>query len=139
MTYKFPSDEWVNEYMHQLNTSPDYERAGKDWERDILFVSEPDRAHPEYAYFYLDLYHGKCREARLLSGPDEKKTGYIISTPFSTWRKIISGELDPIQALMTRKLKLQGDLMLLMRYPKAAMEMFACVKRVPTNFGDRQA
>jgi putative sterol carrier protein len=40
---------------------------------------------------------------------------------------------------MTRKLKLQGDLMLLMRYPKAAMEMFACVKRVPTNFGDRQA
>jgi len=44
--------------------------------------------------------------------------------------------LDPIPGMMTRKLKLKGDMMKVMRYPKAAKEMVNCVSRVPTDFGD---
>jgi putative sterol carrier protein len=37
---------------------------------------------------------------------------------------------------MTRQLKLKGDMMQVMRYPKAAKEIVSCCAFVPTNFGD---
>jgi putative sterol carrier protein len=38
--------------------------------------------------------------------------------------------------MMTRKLKLKGNMMKIMRYPKAAQEIVACCALVPTDFGD---
>ena len=84
---------------------------------------------------YLDLYHGKCRRAAQLKGPDEVQTGYILSATYTTWKKVIEGKLDPIQALMMRKLKLKGDMLQVMHYPKAAKDMVDCVLRVPSDFG----
>ena len=43
-------------------------------------------------------------------------------------------ELDPIQALMTRRLKLRGNMMKIMRAPKAAAELVNCSTQVPTEF-----
>jgi putative sterol carrier protein len=52
-----------------------------------------------------------------LSTLDEKPAEYLIRAPFNIWRKVIEGRLDPIQGMMTRKLKLQGNMMKIMRYP----------------------
>jgi putative sterol carrier protein len=134
MALIFPSDEWIQEFRRQLNASPEYERSGQVWEGDFLFIIEADEAYPETVYMYLDLFHGKCRRAAQLNSPDEVQTGYILSATFSTWRKVIEGKLDPIQGLMTRKLKLKGDMLQVMRYPKAAKDMVNCVLRVPSNF-----
>ena len=49
--------------------------------------------------------------------------------------QVIEARLDPIQGLMTRKLKLKGDMLQVMRYPKAAKDMVGCVLRVPSDFG----
>jgi len=35
---------------------------------------------------------------------------------------------------MTRQLKLQGNMMKIMRYPKAAKEIVSCCSRVPTVY-----
>jgi putative sterol carrier protein len=134
MVFKFPSDEWIQEFSRQLNASPDYERSGKLWEGDFLFIIEPDESFAQAAYMYLDLFHGKCRRAAQLTGPDEIQTGYVLSATYATWRKVIEAKLDPIQGLMTRKLKLKGDLLQVMRYPKAAKDMVDCVLRVPSDF-----
>ena len=134
MAFKFPSDEWIQEFSCQLNASPEYERSGHVWEGDFLFIIEADESYPETVYMYLDLFHGKCRRAAQLSSLDEVRTGYILSATYSTWRKVIEGKLDPIQGLMTRKLKLKGDLLQVMRYPKAAKDMVNCVLRVPSDF-----
>jgi len=134
MAHKFPSDEWIKELSRQLNTSETYEQSAKDWEGDFIFVVEPDDAYPETAYLYLNLYHGKSPDAALLSGPDEKQAAYLLAAPFNTWRKVIEGKLDPIQGMMTRKLKLNGNMMKIMRYPKAAKEIVACCAHVPTDW-----
>ena len=47
---------------------------------------------------------------------------------------MIEGELDPIQGMMMRKLKLDGNLMKIMRYPKAAKEIVSCCADVPTDW-----
>lgn len=134
MGIKFPSDEWVKALKDQLNASETYERSAKDWEGDFVFVAEPDAAYPGTAYLFLGLLHGKCTDAALVSSIDERKAEFVINAPFGVWRQVIEGKLDPIQGMMTRKLKLQGNMMKIMRYPKAAKEIIACCAKVPTDF-----
>ena len=134
MGIQFPSDEWIKELSKQLNASEAYERSAKDWEGDFIFAIEPDEVYPKECYLYLDLYHGKSPSAMQLSRPDEKKAAYHLSTNYATWRKVIEGKLDPIQGMMTRKLKLTGNMMQVMRYPKAAKEIVSCCALVPTDF-----
>ena len=134
MAMRFPSDEWIKELSRLLNASEAYERAAKDWEGDFLFVIEADEALAETAYLYLDLYHGKSPSAMQLSAPDEKPAVYRLSAPFGAWRRVIEGKLDPIQGMMTKKLRVAGNMMQIMRYPKAAKEIVACCALVPTDF-----
>lgn len=136
MAIEFPSDEWIKELGRQLNASEAYERSAKDWEGDFMFISEPDDVYPETVYMFLGLYHGKSTDAAMVASPDERKVDFVIRAPGGTWRKVIEGKLDPIQGLMTGRLKLEGDMMKVMRYPKAAQEMVASCAHVPTDFGD---
>jgi putative sterol carrier protein len=135
MAFKFPSDEWVKDFQRQMNESEVYARAGKGFEGDWIFIVEPDDVLPEPIYFFMSLNNGKCTDATMIASEQEREAQYFIRAPFSTWRKVIEGKLDPIQGLMMRKLKLKGNLMKVMRYPKAAKEMMQCVMRVPTDFG----
>jgi len=134
MAFRFPSDEWIQELSRQLNKSNSYEQSAKDWEGDFIFVIAPDGSFAETAYLFLGLKHGKSTGAGLLSSIDEKPAEYRISAPYSTWRKVIDGDLDPIQGMMMRKLKLEGNLMKIMRYPKAAKEIVTCCASVPTEW-----
>ena len=136
MALKFPSDEWIKALSDQLNTRESYEKSAKDWEGDFVFVIEPDDAYDTTAYLFLGLFHGKSPDAAMLASEDERQTEFVIHAPFSTWRQVIEGKLDPIQAMMTRKLKLEGNMMKIMRYPKAAKEIVDCCALVPTDFGD---
>ena len=136
MALKFPSDEWIKELSAKLNASESYERSAKDWEGDFVFVIEPDGAHDETAYLFLGLFHGKSPNAAALTDEGEQEAEFVIRAPFGIWRQVIEGKLDPIQGMMTRKLKLQGNMMKIMRYPKAAKEIVDCCALVPTDFGD---
>jgi putative sterol carrier protein len=134
MAFEFPSDEWIKELSRQLNMSEAYEKSAKDWEGDFVFIVEPEEGH-DVAYLYLGLYHGKSPDAGLLASLDERESEFVLTAPFNAWRRVIEGKLDPIQGMMTRKLKVQGNMMKIMRYPKAAKEIVACCTLVPTDFG----
>jgi putative sterol carrier protein len=132
---KFPSDEWIKTLHRQLNASSSYERSARDWEGDFVFIVEPDEQYPEPAYLFLSLYHGKSPGAGMISDPEERQTEFVLSAPFGTWRQVIEGKLDPIQGMMMKRLSLTGNMMKIMRYPKAAKEIVACCAHVPTDFG----
>jgi len=134
MKYKFPSVEWINKVRALLNESESYQRSAKDWEGDFIFVVEPDEAYPHTSYLHLELYHGSSPGAALVSEDELPETEYSLNAPFSTWRRVIEGKLDPIQGMMTGELKLKGDLMKIMRYPKAAQEIVSCCAEVPTEW-----
>ena len=134
MTFKFPSDEWIKELSSKLNESETYEKSAKDWEGDFVFVVESDDVYSETAYLFLGLYHGKSPDAVMVASEDEREVEFVLRASFSNWRKVIEGELDPIQGMMTRKLKLAGNMMKVMRYPKAAKEIVSCCALVPTEW-----
>lgn len=133
MAFKFSTEEWIKALMQELNKSQAYREAARDWEGDFFFIIEPEGSLKETVIYYMDLWHGECRSACIV---DEKaKTpAFRISAPLSKWRRVIEKKLDPIQGMITRQLKLQGNLMKIMKNPKAAMELVNCCTLVPTEF-----
>ena len=134
MAIKFPSEEWIKALMQELNKSEAYRNAAKDWEGDSYFIVEPEGGLKEQIIFYMDLWHGECRSACIVADEKEKTPEFRIRAPLSKWRRVIEKKLDPIQALVTRQLKLHGNLMKVMKSPKAAMELVNCCSLVPTEF-----
>jgi putative sterol carrier protein len=47
---------------------------------------------------------------------------------------VLNGQLDPIRGLMSRQLKLKGNMMQIMKTPKAAIELVAAARTVPTEW-----
>jgi putative sterol carrier protein len=132
---KFPSDEWVKEYMAKLNANAVYADAAKNWEGAMVFVVQKDTTFDRDAYIYLDLYHGQCRDAKFsLTESDLPKPEYRYIGPFANWRRLMNKEIDPIQGLLTGKFKLQGSMMKVMRFTKAAKEMVNTTTMVQTEF-----
>jgi putative sterol carrier protein len=136
MRLRFPSDEWIKELSSKLNESEAYEKSAKDWEGDFVFVVEPDDAYADTAYLFLALYHGKSPDAAVIASEDAREAEFVLRAPFGNWRRVIEGEMDPIQGMMTRKLQVEGNMMKIMRYPKAAKEIVSCCALIPTDFGD---
>ncbi len=131
---KFGTDEWIKAFQAQLNASEAYAEAGKTWEGDFYFIVEPEGALTEPIYMYMDFYHGECRDAYVVQNKADKNPPYTMSAPYGTWKKVITGKLDPILGLGTGQLKLKGDMVRLMLYVKAAQEIMKACTRVETEF-----
>ncbi|HOU24158.1 MAG TPA: SCP2 sterol-binding domain-containing protein [Anaerolineae bacterium] len=132
--FKFASDEWVQALKQAINSSPAYAEAAKTWEGDFYFIVEPSGPVAQELVMYMDLWHGECREAQTYPDRSAKQPAFVISAPLPVWRKVIDKKLDPIQGMMTRQIKLQGDMVKIMKAVKAAKELVECTTRVPTQF-----
>lgn len=136
----FPSEEWMSAYRDRINGSADYREAAATWEGDIAFVfeAEPDRGVPEDLWAVLDLWHGECRMSRMTSAEQGSRCAYVIRAPYSRWKDVLRGDLDPVKAMMQGKLKVQGDLATIVRYVRAANELVHLTMQVRTEFLDER-
>lgn len=128
MAYKFPSPAWVEAFVTEIGRSDDYRNAAKNWEGDVLLVIDGGNA------VYLDLWHGECRSAEYLDDGNSKRAEFRISASMEKWRLILEGKLDAVQGLMTRQVRLDGNLVKVMKNLRAAQEMVRCATRVETEF-----
>jgi len=135
MSIKFPSDEWMKELCTRLNASEEYAQAAANWEGDNIFVILPDADFTDTAYLYINLQHGKASDARLLHNLDEQNALFTTSAPFSTWRRVLEGRLDPLQGLFSGKLKLVGSMAQVQRNPKATYVLTKIAAQIDTDFG----
>jgi putative sterol carrier protein len=134
MSIPFPSDAWVKALMVEINKSEAYAEAAKNWEGDFVFVVDQTDGQSQPTWLYLDLWHGKCREAAQLADETAKTPQFRLSAPLKTWKKVLLKQLDPLQGMMTGQLKLKGNMAMVMKNVKAAKELVACSTLVPTTF-----
>ncbi len=134
----FPSEEWLQVYAERINASSEYRVAAADWEGDISFVfeAEPDKRVPQDLWARLDLWHGVCSRARMVTPIEGSDAPYIIRAPYTRWKDVLAGDLDPVKGMMQGKLKLQGDLPTIIRYVRAANELVNLTMTVPTEYLD---
>jgi putative sterol carrier protein len=120
--------------MEDLNASAAYADAAKNWEGDFYFVVEPGGTLDHQVMLYMDLWHGKCREAFEVTDESAKNPVFRLSAPVATWKKVLTKKLDPIQGMVTGQLKIKGNMAMIMKNVKAAKELVESCTRVPTDF-----
>lgn len=129
---RFPSDEWIHTFKEELNKNTTYQEVAKDWEGDFLFVITPDEGLKDEVVFYIDLWHGRCRDAYLVK--DAKQAKFVFKGPYSNWKKVIRKELDPIRGLIRGLFTVDGDSRVILDQAKAAQELVNTASTIPVVF-----
>ena len=130
MPVKFPSPEWLKVLDEKLNTDERYAKIASKWEGDMCIVIDPAGPLTERLYYYLDLWHGKCRKVEVLSGLDGLKPAFVLTATYDNIVKVLTGQLDPMAAMMTRKLHVQGNMVMMMRNVPTVLDFVRCAREV---------
>lgn len=131
---KFPTEEWLDALVAKLNSDDRYAQIARNWEGDMTFVIEPSGALTEGMSFYLDLWHGKCRDGYILDEGREVKAVFTLKAPYDNLARVLKGDLDPMQALLTRKIGVQGNMAVLMRNVPTVLDFVRCCREVTDGF-----
>jgi putative sterol carrier protein len=131
---KFPETSWLKALEVKLNSDEKYAQVARNWEGDMLCVIEPGGALQEPLIFYLDLWHGKCRSSAILENGANTKAVLSLKAPYDQFVRLIKSELDPMQALLTRKVSVQGNMALLMRNVPVVLDFVRCCREITTDY-----
>ena len=131
---KFPTPEWVSALMEKLNTDEKYAQVARNWEGDMAYVVEPGGAMTEGINFYLDLWHGKCRDAFVIDESRHVTPVFTLRGPYENYVRLLKGELEPMQALLTRKIGVQGNMAVIVRSVPTVLDFVRCCREVTDSF-----
>ncbi len=122
---EFPSREFAEALCKGLNESGEYKRYARGWRWPILFKVEGGPG------FILDLHEGECRGVKWFDDASQATADYVLSAPRDVWLSVIHGDLHPIRAILSRKIKLEkGSYTTLARYSMAATEIVRVARSV---------
>ena len=130
MDATFPTPEWLAAFEGKLNSDERYAQIGSKWEGDIYFVIQPEGNLKERVVYYLDLWHGKCRSSEVVSDISAHSPAFTLSAAYGNFSRILLGDLDPMQAMLTRKLDVKGNMAVMMRSIPTVLEFVRCAKDV---------
>ena len=122
----FPTPEWLQELMEKLNNDDQYAQIARNWEGDMVFKIDADGPLTESITYYLDLWHGKCRGVEVIPEDVNRDAVLIMRAPYLNIIKVIRGETQVVQALLTRKISVRGNMALLMRNVPTVLDFVRC-------------
>ena len=129
MTAVFPSEEWLKGLETKLNSDQRYHEIAKHWEGDLFFFIEPDGNLKEQLTFYLDLWHGKCRDVEYNPQPESHPNPtYTLTSTYKNITSVLSGSLNPVTAIMTSKLKVKGSMSYMIRNVPTVLDFVRCAQ-----------
>lgn len=125
----FPNQEWLDGFINKLNTDEKYAQVAATWEADMNFIIEPSGPVTETVAIYLDLWHGKCRDAYFVTSPEQHREAmFTLSAPYDNMLKVVKGGMDPMQAMLTRKLNVKGNMAYMMRNVPTVLAFVRCLR-----------
>ena len=60
----------------------------------------------------------------------DKDPVFILRAPYKNFARVVTGELHPMQAMMTRKLQVKGNMAVLMRNVPTVLDFVRCAREV---------
>jgi putative sterol carrier protein len=131
---KFPSTEWLNTLNDQLNVDERYAQIARNWEGDMVIVVEPGGEVIQPVRWYIDLWHGKCRGVAVLEEGEDKKATLTLRGPYENFVRLLKGEAQPMQALLSRDIHVHGNMAILMRSVPTVLDFVRCCREVTDSF-----
>jgi putative sterol carrier protein len=133
MSVIFPSAEWLNAFKDKLNSDAHYAQVAKNWEGDMYFIIEPEGNLKEQMVMYLDLWHGQCRAVELVSDIAKYSPVFTLRAAYGHFAAVLTGKLDPMQAMLTRKLDVKGNMAVMMRNVPTVLDFVRCAKEITSE------
>jgi putative sterol carrier protein len=126
----FPTDQWIQEMVDKLNNDQQYAHIARNWEGDLRVIIEPSGPINEELWVYLDLWHGKCRQAFIEDQDSVTEPALVLKASYEDISKVLLGELDVMQALLTRRVSVKANMGLLMRNIPVVLDFVRCAREV---------
>ena len=134
----FPSKEWCEALIGVIHGEPDSLKAGRGCEGDLAAVvlPEPPALKAPFAV-WANAVEGRVEGFRVLEDLDEIEEiapAYVARATYSTWKKMILGELDAIEAVIRRQIEVEGDLQPILERAHFKELLRRVLSKVPTTF-----
>ena len=141
MSVRFGTPEWCAALEREINGSSEYRNAaarwGDGWNGNLLFAFERDAALPEPLHLLLRLARGRCDGAEFVPGPSHPDAGFALRGPFTLWREILERKTLAATAILTGKLRVEGEKLTLLKHAGASRALIHCTASVDTEFPER--
>lgn len=133
---RFGSLEWLDAVVTALNAHPDLPDALRGLGRDAAVVVEADPpAWPRTIVAWAEQRAGRIGRYRILPDEDdlwELEPAYVVRAPYRALRGLLEGA-DPVQAALTRRVRVEGDLEALIRRAQYRHILDDILTEVPTE------
>ena len=123
------SGNFTKEFCKTINNSLDYNQAAKGWgvrfEGSLLWLMAASGEIKDDVRIYLDLKDGKCLGIKLLAPNEDPPRNpiLILRAPLNIWKEMRTKRIHPTQFIMSGRLKIEGNVGIIMRYSKAVTEL----------------
>lgn len=104
---KFPSRDFCRAAIAAFNDDPDAKAAAQGWLGDVLLVV--DDPQKPVAVYLAEPVNGVLAQAVISKNVDQQSS-FLARASDETWQALISGGLDPIAAIVQKRLVVRGDL-----------------------------
>lgn len=137
----FGSKAWVAALVAELNRQRDLARALAGLGRDAALIVEAQRpAWPRTVAFYGRHEQGRIAAWRFLDDEDEVlelEPAYVFRAPYRIVKELFRGA-DPVQAALSGRVTVEGDLEALVRRSSYRYVVEAALAAVATEFPDEE-
>lgn len=137
---RFPSPEWIAALVAAVNRHPDLPRALSGLGGDLCAVVEAEPpAVPRPVAAWGRHQGGRIAEWRILEDLDEIleiEPAYVVRAPYRLWKDLLSRRADPVQAALTGRVRVEGDLESLVRRAQYRYIVEGALAVLSTEFPD---
>jgi len=131
---RFPTPEWLDALCQKLNADGRYSHVARRWEGDLVFDISPDGKLGSPITMYLDLWHGKCRSVAYNPAPEAHGAPrFTLRSEYGNFASILAGRLDPMTAMLTNRLKVEGSLGYMMRNVPTVLDFVRCAREITVD------
>lgn len=138
MAYRFGTAEYAKALCDEINRSSEYRNAASKWgvgfNGNLLFAFEADDTLAAALYLLLRLEEGRCDGTEFVPGPKHPEAGFTLRAPFKLWREILERRTLAATAILTGKMKIEGDKVTLLKHAGSNRSLIHCTASVPTEF-----
>jgi hypothetical protein len=138
----FPSKEWCEQAVRLVNEDPERSLAAQGWQGEIGVIVDAEPGKLARAFVaYVVPNNSRIEKLRVLEEPDdldELEPAYLARAPYSVWKQLLQGSLDPVEAVLRRRIAVKGDLQQLierLRFKGIADRVFT---QLQTEYVDEQ-
>lgn len=138
MAARFGSDAWAKALEGELNASSEYRQAASGWgvgfNGNVLLCFEADASYPVGSSLLIRLEGGACRGAEFVNGTAHPAAGFSLRAPFGLWKDIFERKTLAATAILTGRMKVEGEKMTLLKHTAAHRALVACASAIDTEF-----